>query len=214
MYLPASFAEDDRALMQQWIVAHPLGLLITHGESGLQVSPLPFAYREQEGRACLITHMARANPQADDLKATQTCWVVFQGEQNYVTPSWYPSKQTTHKVVPTWNYALVQVRGTPHVRDDAEWLAQQVSLMTQRMEQARPQPWQVQDAPEPFIATQLKAIVGLEIDILEMQGKWKMSQNRSLEDAQGVVEGLSNPHDPHANPAVAQAVAERLRQKK
>jgi transcriptional regulator len=108
---------------------------------------------------------------------------------------------------------MVQMRGKPHLRDDAAWLRQQVSRMTDHMEHTRAQPWSVQDAPEAFVATQLKAIVGIEIEVTDMQGKWKMSQNRSVQDAQGVVDGLSDPNDPHAHAEVAASVADRLRKR-
>ena len=210
MYLPATFNETNVDVLRQLIQAHPLGLLITHGASGLQASPLPFVCVSEPGRLRLRTHMARANPHGDDLKALNHCLVVFQGEQNYITPSWYPSKQSTHKVVPTWNYAMVQVQGRPLLHEDADWLHQQISQMTQHMEGQRPQPWAVSDAPEAFVASQMKAIVGIEIEVTEIKGKWKMSQNRSTEDAQGVVSGLSDAQDPHANVQVAQTVASSL----
>lgn len=154
--------------------------------------------------------MAKANPHWKDLVNLKECLVVFQGVEGYVTPDWYPSKKTTHKVVPTWNYEMVQVRGVPNVIESTAWLKEQVSCMTHAMEQKRPKPWQVADAPVDFIDTQLKAIVGLEIEITEIKGKWKMSQNRSSEDAKGVVAGLSDPDDPHANLAMAASVAVRI----
>ena len=211
MYLPASFEETDRERMREWVSQHPLGLLISHGTSGLQASPLPFVWRQDGERTTLLTHMARANPQVADLSAVDACLVVFQGEQAYVSPSWYPSKAQTHQVVPTWNYAMVQLRGQVKVHTDEAWLHQQVSHVTTHMEQVRAQPWAVQDAPERYVANQLKAIVGIEIAVTEMKGKWKMSQNRSAQDAQGVVAGLSDPADPHANVHVAQSVAQRMR---
>jgi len=124
------------------------------------------------------------------LRKVSECLVVFQGAQNYVTPSWYPSKQTTHKVVPTWNYELVQVKGIPTVIDSTEWLRAQVSQMTDSMEHERQHPSQVNDAPSDFIASQLQAIVGLEIEITAVVGKWKMSQNRSEADRAGIRAGL------------------------
>ena len=133
----------------------------------------------------------------------------LSGAENYVTPAWYPTKQTTHKVVPTWNYEMVQVKGIPTVIESSDWLRSQVGDITDSMEQKRKTPWKVADAPADFIESQLKAIVGLEIEITEIQGKWKMSQNRPIEDAQGVVKGLSDPSDPHFNSEVAEIVSSK-----
>ena len=145
----------------------------------------------------------------EDLAETSDCLVVFQGAENYVTPSWYPSKKETGKVVPTWNYETVQVRGVPKVIHDAEWLKNLVTTLTAEMEAPRQKPWQVSDAPHDFIDAQLKAIVGLEIEITSVEGKWKMSQNRTAQDAKGVALGLADPGDPHHNPEVAAIVASR-----
>ncbi len=210
MYVPASFAETDPEVLADLIRRHPLGMLITAGPSGMLASPIPFLYRLKDGEPVLVAHLARANPHWRDLAAVDECLVVFHGADNYVSPDWYPSKQTTHKVVPTWNYEMVQVRGKPIVVESSDWLRGQVTAVTDMMEQARATPWKVADAPEEFIDTQLKAIVGLEIAITQIHGKWKMSQNRSADDARGVVAGLANPNDPHANPEVGAIVAKRL----
>lgn len=157
----------------------------------------------------LVSHLARANPHWKDLLDLKECLVVFQGIDGYVTPSWYPSKQTTHKVVPTWNYEMVQIKGVPKVVESTDWLRGLVGDLTDSMEATRKSPWRVDDAPPDFIDSQLRAIVGLEIDITAIQGKWKMSQNRPTDDAKGVVKGLSDPHDPHTNLALAQIVSKK-----
>lgn len=157
----------------------------------------------------LVAHLAKSNPHWKDLIGLKECLVVFQGAESYVTPEWYPSKQTTHKVVPTWNYEMVQVKGIPTVIESFDWLTSQVGDITDSMEQKRQKPWQVADAPADFIKSQLNAIVGLEIEITEIKGKWKMSQNRPLADVQGVVKGLSDPNDPHANFDIAKLVSSR-----
>lgn len=210
MYVPASFSETRPEILADLIRRYPLGMLITAGSSGLLASPLPFHYRLKEGKPTLVAHLARANPHWKDLVDLKECLVVFQGADNYVSPNWYPSKQSTHQVVPTWNYEMVQARGIPTVIESADWLRNQVGDMTDSMERARSAPWKVDDAPADYVATQLKAIVGLEIEITAIQGKWKMSQNRSDADAQGVVHGLSDPGDPHANARVADIVASRI----
>ena len=210
MYVPASFSETEPEILVDLIRRYPLGMLITTGPSGLLASPVPFLYRLEEGQLTLVAHLARANPHWKDLVDLEECLVVFQGADNYVSPGWYPSKQIHHKVVPTWNYEMVQVRGTPKIIEAADWLRNQVGELTDRMEQPRSAPWRVDDAPADYIAAQLKAIVGLEITVTAMRGKWKMSQNRSTEDARGVSTGLSDPDDPHANPTVSAIVSSRI----
>lgn len=209
MYIPSAFSETDVQMLLEFIKRYPLGLLISFGQSGLLASPIPFLYRENNGRPMLVSHLARANPHWKDLLGLKECLVVFQGIDGYVTPSWYPSKQTTHKVVPTWNYEMVQIKGVPKVVESADWLRGLVGDLTDSMEAARKSPWRVDDAPPDFIDSQLRAIVGLEIDITAIQGKWKMSQNRPTDDAKGVVRGLSDPHDPHTNLALAQIVSKK-----
>ncbi len=213
MYVPASFSETRPEKLAELIRQYPLGMLISAGPSGLLASPIPFLYRLKEGKPTLVAHLARANPHWKDLVHLNECLVVFQGANNYVSPNWYPSKQSTHKVVPTWNYEMVQARGIPTVIEPADWLHKQVTDITDSMERTRSAPWKVDDAPADYIATELKAIVGLEIEITAIQGKWKMSQNRSAADAQGVVHGLSDPADPHANARVADIVSSRMANK-
>lgn len=211
MYVPTLFAMQDMRRLRPWLAAHPLGVLITADASGVHTSPLPFLLREANGVYTLVTHLARANPHAAALEHASACVVVFLGEQNYVTPSWYPSKHETHKVVPTWNYAAVEIKGQVQLQTQAQWLHTQVSQVTDAMEHPRAQPWSVTDAPPDYVQAQLQAIVGLEVTVTSIQGKWKMSQNRPTHDAQGVIQGLSDPRDPHANPDVAQAVRNSVR---
>lgn len=213
MYIPATFAENDPAMLMDLIRQHPLGMLITAGASGLQASPVPFLCRRDGEKLTLVAHLARANAHWKDLVGLQECLVVFQGPASYVSPDWYPSKTTTHKVVPTWNYAMVQARGVPKLLHAPDWLREQVGDLTDAMERSRATPWAVSDAPDDFIASQLKAIVGIEIDVVEIRGKWKMSQNRTPEDAGGVARALADPSEPHANPVVADIVAARMPRK-
>ena len=136
--------------------------------------------------------------------------MVFQGPDGYVTPSWYPSKVATQKVVPTWNYATVHVHGKPQVFADAAWLARQLNDLTSFHEAPRPAPWSVADAPDDYIAAQMKAIVGIEIPIAQLEGKWKMSQNKEEADRQGVLRGMRTADDAHANQAVADLLERSL----
>lgn len=207
MYIPASFTESQLEKLHDLIVMHPLGLLVTHGDNGLEASPVPFMLYADEGdRGVLRAHMAKANSHWVSLAKATECLVVFQGPSGYVTPSWYPSKAVTHKVVPTWNYATVHVRGTASVTEDAAWLRRQLEDLTKHHEGSRPQPWSVSDAPADFITDQVKAIIGIEIPISHVEGKWKMSQNKNDADREGVVSGLSSDTDPHRNIWVADMV--------
>jgi transcriptional regulator len=143
-------------------------------------------------RGTLRAHLARANPQIEELKATAECLVVFQGPQHYISPSLYPTKQESGKVVPTWNYITVHAWGTPRVIDETDWIHRQVDDLTRHKESPRAAPWQVSDAPDAFVNAQLKGIIGLEIPIIRIEGKWKVSQNRPAVDQAGVVAGLES----------------------
>jgi len=193
MYQPPHFVETRAEVLHGLIRAHPLGLLISTGLEGPVADAVPFLLDETVGlHGRLKAHVARANPHWRSLadNPDQTVLVVFQGADAYITPSWYAAKREHGKVVPTWNYAMVQVRGRVTVRDDADWLAAQIDTLTRSHEAERAHPWAVADAPEPFVAAQMRAIVGLEIDITEIAGKWKVSQNRPVPDRVGVAEGL------------------------
>ena len=209
LYNPASFRRHDLEDLSDFIDAHPLGLLVTHGTDGLDASSIPFRlYREEGDHGVLRAHVARANPQWKVCAAGGECLVVFQGAQGYVTPSWYASKAEHHRVVPTWNYTMVQCRGTPQVVHEAAWLHRQIADLTDVHEGGRTtrRPWAVSDAPADFIDAQVQAIVGIELPIRWIEGKFKLSQNRPAPDQVGVVEGMSDPGDPHHNPEVAALV--------
>ncbi len=206
MYQPPHFREDRLAVQHALIRAHPLGLIITAGPAGLQANAVPFLIdSDASEKGTLHAHLARANPQLRELAAVDECLIVFQGPQHYITPPWYPTKRKTEKVVPTWNYITVHAWGRPVVIDDAPWLRQQVGELTASQENVRRDPWAIGDAPADFIAAQLKAIVGLEIPIARIEGKWKVSQNRPAADRVGVVAGLRSEGDE----TMAAAVAER-----
>ena len=211
MYLPDVFEETRPEVLWDLVARQPLGLLITAGPEGPLASPLPFLGVEAEGRRRLTCHLARPNPHLGALAEARDCLVVFQGAEAYVTPSWYPSKAETERVTPTWNYEMVQVRGIPTLRPERDWLAAHVAALTAAQESRRPAPWAPSDAPADYIDSMLRGIVGLEIEITEIRGKWKMSQNRLAQDADGAARGLADPDDPHHDPDVAAIVAERLR---
>lgn len=191
MYQPTHFREDRLEVQQGLIQEYPLGLLITAGAGGLMANPLPFILAPSASeRGTLRAHLAVANPQVRELAAPSDCLVVFQGPQAYVTPSWYATKQETGKVVPTWNYATVHAWGRPRLTKDDAWLLHHLHELTQYQEQTRSAPWEVDDAPDSFITAQLKGIVGLELDIDRLEGKWKVSQNRPERDRRSVLAGL------------------------
>jgi transcriptional regulator len=191
MYEPPLHREDDLAKQHALIHARPLGLLISSGPQGLTANAIPFLIDPAGSRlGTLRAHVARANPQWQELRENPEALVVFQGPDHYVSPSWYATKRDSHKVVPTWNYLMVQARGRAHVHDDDEWLAGQIVALTAAQEASRERPWAVSDAPPDFIALQRRAIVGIEIEIADIRGKWKTSQNRSAVDRAGVAAGL------------------------
>jgi transcriptional regulator len=206
MYLPRHFREDDREVLDAFIEAHPLGLLITAGSAGVIANPVPFILvkRAAEGDV-LRAHLARPNLQLDEIRAGAACLVTFFGLDHYISPSWYPSKAKTHQVVPTWNYQMVQVRGAARVDESEAFLREQIEALTWRHEQAQEQPWQVSDAPERFIGAQMRGIAGIEIAMEAVIGKFKLSQNRSEEDHAGVMARLDAIED-----AAAQGMADAM----
>ena len=191
MYQPPHFREDRLDVQHGLIRAHPLGLLVTAGNAGPVANPIPFILDEAASPlGTLRAHLSRANPQWRDFDPAQDALVVFQGTETYITPSWYETKREHGKVVPTWNYAIVQARGRMRIIEDPAWLLEQVTAMTSTQEAARPEPWAVGDAPPEFLAAQIKGIVGVEIEIAQIEGKWKVSQNRPEADRRGVAAGL------------------------
>jgi transcriptional regulator len=208
MYQTPHFREDRIDVQHELIRTHSLGLLITAGPSGLIANPVPFLVdAASPERGTLRAHLARANPQWRELAAVDECLVVFQGAQEYITPSWYPTKHQTQKAVPTWNYVTVHAWGRPRVVEDPAWLRRQLEDLTLLKEGGRPEPWKVDDAPAPYVAAQIKGIVGVEIPIDRIEGKWKVSQNRSEADRAGVVAGLRG--EGASAGAMAELVAKR-----
>jgi transcriptional regulator len=191
MYVPPAFREDDPLVLKDFIQSQPLGLLISHDGEALLANLVPFELTEDGGSLRLRAHLARANAQWKSLDGRDVL-IVFQGVDAYVSPQWYASKREHGKVVPTWNYALVQARGRAAVTEDAAWLHAQVSRLTARQEAGVKdgKAWQVTDAPEAYIASQLRGIVGIEVAVTELTGKIKASQNRPEVDRREVVEGL------------------------
>ena len=204
MYLPAHFDEKRLDVLHALVRRHPFGLLVTQTTDGPSANGIPFIL-DADGAAGLGTlrgHVARANPVWREAATDVPSLVVFQGPDAYVSPSWYPSKAEHGKVVPTWNYVTVQARGPLRAIDDAAWVRAFVSRLTTRHESVQAKPWAVTDAPPDYIETMSRAIIGIEIPLTALTGKWKTSQNRSAADRDGVAAGLRATGHPDAAASV------------
>jgi len=196
MYMPPAFRIDDMADIHRTMREARSATLVTATEDGLIGTPLPMFLDESEGRnGTLYAHVARANPQWR-LAPSGDAMAIFAGPEAYVTPSWYATKQETHKVVPTWNYVAVHAYGPVEFFDDADRLLDVVTRLTDLHEQSRKDRWAVTDAPADFVKAQLRGIVGLRMPITRLDAKRKMSQNRNAADRAGVIDGLSNSDRP------------------
>jgi transcriptional regulator len=191
MYTPKAFEVTDLALLQAAMKQSELATLVTMTKQGLIATHLPLLLDETKGEFGTLTgHVSRANLQWSETNTDAEALVIFLGLDTYVSPNWYPAKQESGRVVPTWNYAAIHAYGRLTFHEDPEWLRTMVTELTKRHEGSFPAPWQVTDAPGVYIDSQLKAIVGFEFQIVRLEGKQKFNQNRSFEDRQGVIEGL------------------------
>ena len=190
MYTPKAFQCDDRDQMFTLIKDHPLATLICNTDAGLEANHLPMLFEQINGRDMLIGHIAKANPLHKHLSNGSDVLVTFQGSQAYISASHYPTKQRDARVVPTWNYSAVHIKGRIEFTNDKKDLLSIVEALTHAQEHQREHPWKVSDAPQEYIDQMLKAIVGLRISIDDIQGKWKVSQNHTAENRQGVVSAL------------------------
>lgn len=204
MYVPGHFAETDPGRLHALIRAHPLGTLVTTTASGLNADHIPFLIgADPAPNGTLRAHVARANTVWRDHVPGTDALVVFHGADSYVSPNWYPSKRETGKAVPTWNYVVVHAHGPITFIQDPAWLRAHVESLTREHEAHHTPPWAITDAPADFIDTLLTAIVGIEIPVTRLTGKWKLSQNRSAADREGVVSGLSGVGTPSAGDVAA-----------
>jgi transcriptional regulator len=191
MYIPKHFEERDVTVLHALIRSHPLGAWVSQVGAGLVVNHIPFLVDSTRGEyGTLIGHVARANPIWKSMTQETACVVIFQGPQTYITPSWYPTKHAHGNAVPTWNYAVVHAHGVARAIEDRDWLLKHVTELSNLHESESAVPWSVSDAPPDYIDTMLKAIVGIEIPITTLLGKWKTSQNRPLPDKLGTIAGL------------------------
>ena len=196
MYIPEHFQAPDEQDLHALIAEHPLGIIVTNGPHGLDANHIPFELEAGQGqRGTLIGHVARANTVWQEVKDGDEVLVIFRAEQAYISPNFYPSKQENHKSVPTWNYSVVHVRGKITIHDNERHVRGVVAKLTHRHEASQPVPWKMSDAPKDYIASMVKAIVGIEIEITEITGKFKLSQNRDARDAQGVADNLKRQGD-------------------
>jgi transcriptional regulator len=210
MYLPKHFEETRVDVLHRLIRTHPLGTLVVMTRNGLDANHIPLEVDPDPAPfGTLRGHIARANPLWRESAGDAQALTIFQGPDTYVSPGWYATKQETGKVVPTWNYAVVHAHGSIHFIDDRAWLRAFVQRLTDRHEAARPEPWKVTDAPDDYIDAQLGAIIGLEMPIARLVGKWKVSQNRPAQDRKGAVEGLSREGG-EAGEAMARLIRESV----
>jgi len=210
MYQVAAFREERIDVMHALIRMYPLASLVTIADGVLEANHLPLLVDpEPAPYGTLRGHVARANPLWRQPHKDSEVLAIFQGPQAYVTPSWYPSKRETGEVVPTWNYAVVHACGPLVVHDDRKWVRDLVSQLTAQQEAARAQPWGINDAPSEYIDRMLAAIVGIEIPLTRLEGKWKVSQNRLDADRAGVIAGLGDNADPQAQSMAALVAGKR-----
>jgi transcriptional regulator len=209
MYQPNDFRVDDVAEMHALMRARPFATLASAGAAGLYASHLPTVLKDNGSCGVIECHLARANPHCIDLAAGGEALMIFQGPQGYITPNWYPSKAIHGKVVPTWNFAAVHAYGRPEVMNEKDWLLRHVTELTAQQERNEAKPWAPSDAPDAYVQAMLRGIVGFRFVITRLEGKWKMSQNRELQDRMGDVEGLST-RDAGDDLEMAQLISRRI----
>ncbi|MDD5277323.1 MAG: FMN-binding negative transcriptional regulator [Methylovulum sp.] len=192
MYIPKHFDEPKFDVMQALMRDYPLATLVALSADGLTANHIPLHWADDgSDYGCLRGHVARANPMWRDTDPSREVLAIFQAENAYISPSWYATKQQTGKVVPTWNYAVVHAYGALRVIDDAAWIRKQLEQMTAHHEAAFPQPWAVSDAPHDFTDQLIGQIVGIELAVTRLRGKWKVSQNQPAENQDSVAQGLN-----------------------
>lgn len=193
MYVPSHFSETRPEVLHDLIRACPLATLVTVGAEGLEANHIPLQLAvSASGLATLSGHMARANPAWNEAGEIHDALAIFQGPASYISPSWYPTKQEHGKVVPTWNYVAVHAHGTLKFHTDPAWIRAQLECLTNHMESMQPRPWAVSDAPSDFIGKLMEHIVGIELAVERLAGKWKVSQNQTAANQAGVIHGLDS----------------------
>jgi transcriptional regulator len=191
MYQPDDFRVEDIPEMHALMRARPFAAFVSAGSAGLYASHLPTVLKGDGPYGVIECHLARANPHWRDLAEGNEALMIFQGPEAYITPNWYPSKALHGKAVPTWNFAVVHAFGRPEVMKEKDWLYRHVTELTAQQERNEANPWAPSDAPDTYIEVMLRGIVGFRFAITRLKGKWKMSQNREVQDRMGVVNGLN-----------------------
>ena len=210
MYVPAEFEETQIEVLHELIQQYPLGILLTHGQSGLDANHLPFELdTEVTELGVLHAHVARKNPVWQDVQDGDEVLVVFRAGDAYISPQWYPSKQEHHQQVPTWNYRVIHAHGKVKIRDDERYVRGVVARLTRTHEATQAEPWKMSDAPKSYIEPMLKAIVGIEIEITKIQGKSKLGQNKEHRDIVGVVNALSTTGQQEISEVMHQVAASK-----
>lgn len=210
MYIPKRFLQDDINQLKGMMANHSFATFISQSESGVEANHMPLVLNESGQKSVLQGHIAKANPLWKNLKDKSEVLIIFNGPNCYISPNYYPTKKDNGKVVPTWNYVSVHVKGIVSFIHDEEWVLTMLNNLTDQYEANQPVPWSVSDAPQAYIDKMLSAIVGLEIDILSITGKWKVSQDKAEVNQEGIIKGLSQQADSNAK-NIATLVKEYLR---
>ena len=213
MYIPTANSETRLPVLHQMMAEHPLAAVVTLGPGGLIATHMPLVLEDDGSEFGLLKgHVSRANPQWRDLTPGIDALAIFAGPQHYISPNWYPGKLEDGKEVPTWNYVVVHAYGPLRIIEDSAWMLAHLNSLVNTHEAEFPAPWKVSDAPADFIAVQMKGIVGFEIPIRKLEGKWKVSQNRNEVDRQGAIQGLTELGRPDSC-VMAGLIAEAVRPK-
>lgn len=210
MYLPPHFAQTQPETLHHLITENPLGALVVSGPDGLDANHIPFELDGQTGvHGTLRAHVARANPVWQRVQNGAPVLVIFQAEEGYISPNWYPSKHEAHRQVPTWNYRVVHVHGSIQIRDDEKYVRGVIGRLTREHERRTgdAKPWKMADSDPAYIDGMVRSIVGIEIAITHITGKFKLSQNKEVRDQQGAIDALRT----HGKPALSDAMDASLR---
>ncbi len=211
MYLPEQFQESRLSVLHDLIRSHPFGALVVLAGTELLGAHLPFLLCSERGdKGTLCGHVARANPVWKHFGGSVEALAIFQGPHAYISPSWYPSKETDGRAVPTWNYAVVHAYGAPRAIEDPNWLHEHVTQLSAAHEAVQIHPWNVSDAPHEYIGGMISGIVGVEIQLSRLEGKWKASQNRHRADQLSVAAALESQSSERSR-AMAQLVRQRIK---
>ena len=192
MHIPKFFEQDNIEELEKMMLAYPFATLVNQSKNGLRADHIPlYLQKMPNNKRILKGHIGKGNPLWKEVTENSESLAIFHGPDNYISPNYYPSKQVDGKVVPTWNYVAVHLKGNISFVHDKEWKLDMLNVLTNQHEENQSQPWSVSDAPSEFTAKMLGGIVGIELDVKSIQGQWKVSQNKQEKDSQGIIGGLS-----------------------